>query len=169
MRDYALFLNGIYRTVLEEILKVQSHLPEQILYLQPYKWARIVRLAEKPPTTGDPVRLFASTTDDLVTVHYTAEIVGWDHKRLLKAPKLDALNRVIGCLQPDEEGIYFEAHGTPCINLLHVRRLKRLAPPFSVAELININKDQPLSTARTTSGGWQYVRNPADAWLQEYL
>jgi hypothetical protein len=33
----ALFLNGVYEGVLEEILQVQAHLPEQIMFLQPHK------------------------------------------------------------------------------------------------------------------------------------
>ncbi|MBN1139199.1 MAG: hypothetical protein JXM73_21655 [Anaerolineae bacterium] len=169
MREYALFLNGVYDNVLQEILRVQAYLPDQILFLQPYKWARIVRLAEDPPTTEDPVRLFVSTTVDLATVHYVGEVVGWDDKGQLEGARLDAINRVIGSLQPDEEAVYMQERGTRCTNLLHVRRLKQLSQPFSVAELINDSKNEPLSTARTTSGGWQYVRNRDESWLAAYV
>jgi hypothetical protein len=36
MRQQALFINGIYESVAEEISKIQSALPEEILFLQPH-------------------------------------------------------------------------------------------------------------------------------------
>jgi hypothetical protein len=170
VRDVALFLNGVFDNVLQDILKVQAHLPEQILYLQPYSGSRIVELAEHPPSVDDPVRLFASVTGDLPTVHYIGEIVGWDDKRELDEAKLEALRRVIGPLQPTEDGVYgrTESGDWDCINLLYVRRLHKLSKPFSVAELTNARSGEPLSTNRSQAGGWVYVVNPDKAWLEAH-
>jgi hypothetical protein len=167
MRDIALFLNGVYDNVLQDILKVQEHLPEQILYLQPYSGGRIKYLAENPPSVEDPVRLLTSITDDLPTVHYFAEIVGWDDKRELGRAKREALVRIISPLQPTESGVYgeTEAGDWDCVNLLYVRRLRKLAKPFSVGLLTSVNTGQPVSTGRTRAGGWVYVRDPGEAWL----
>ena len=171
MRSDALFVNGVFEGVLQEIVAVQSQLPEQILYLQPYSESRIVELAENPPSVDVPVRLFASLTTDLNTVHYVAEVVGWDNKQELSAPRLEQLNRIIRSLQPGEGGVYETAgpENRKCTNLLHVRRLKRLPKPFSVVLLTKVNDGKPVSPNRETSGGWAYVWNPEEAWLREYL
>lgn len=78
MREEGIFFNGVYESVLEEILQIQSVLPEHILFLQPFKGQAIVGLEHNPPTVADPVRLFMSVTTDLPTVRYQAEIVGLD-------------------------------------------------------------------------------------------
>jgi hypothetical protein len=171
MRDVALFLNGAYDNVLQDILKIQEHLPDQILYLQPYSGARIKDLAEEPPSVEDPVRLLASITSNLPTVHYVGQIVGWDDKRELGEAKLEALRRVIGPLQPTEDGVYgkTESGDWDCVNLLYVRRLRKLDKPFSVAELTNARSGGPLSTNRSQPGGWVYVVNPDDEWLEGHF
>lgn len=169
MRDEALFINGVWEDVLQDILAIQTHLPEQILYLQPYSGSRIVHLAENPPTVDDPVRLFASVTDDLARVHYVGEIVGWDDKRKLEGPKLTLLNRIIYAFQWTEDGVYMEAGGAECVNLLYVRRLRKLSRPFSVAELTLTSTGRPHSPDRASAGGWSYVVNPGAAWLEPYL
>jgi len=171
MRDEALFLNGVWESVLQDILAIQAHLPEQIMYLQPYSGGRIVHLAEDPPTVDDPVRLLMSVTDDLPTVRYVCEIVGWDDKRQLRGKKLTLLNRIIYAFQWTEEGVYGYGYDEehPCVNLLYVRRMKKLTKPFSVGELIVTSSGEPHSTDRSTAGGWSYVVNPGDAWLDEYM
>jgi 5-methylcytosine-specific restriction protein A len=171
VRAEALFLNGVWDDVLQDILKIQAYLPEQILYLQPYSSERIVHLAENPPSVDDPVRLLVSITDDLARVHYIAEIIGWDDKRELGWAKLHALNRVIYPLQPTEEGVYLKAkpEGPDCVNLLYVRRLRKLSKPFSVDQLTVTSTGQPHSTGRSTSGGWSYVVNPGADWLEAFL
>jgi hypothetical protein len=171
MRDEALFLNGIFDNVMGSIVEIQKYLPDQILYLQPYSSRRIVRLAKNLPTCEDPVRLLVSTTDELATVHYVAEIVGWEDKRELADWKLHTLNRVIYALQPYEWGVYgLREPGEPdMVNLLFVRRAQRLSKPFSVGELRLTDSHKPHSTERSTAGGWSYVVNPKDAWLEAYL
>jgi hypothetical protein len=171
MRDEALFLNGEFENVLEDILKVQAHLPEQILYLQPYSGSRIGRLVQNRPSVDDPMRLFCSITTDLALVHFVGEVVGWDDKREIDWRKRRVLNRVIYVFQPTEDGVYMRAgpNSIECVNLLYVRRLHRLSSPFSVDQLIKTSDGQPVSTARTTSGGWTYVENPVEGWLEAYL
>jgi hypothetical protein len=171
MREYALFLNGVFDSVLQEILAIQSRLPDHTLYLQPYSGQRILHLAEYPPSTADPVQLFISTTDDLPTVHYTCEIVGWEDKRELGKLRLEQLNRTLHEFQPAEGGIFgLDVAGKrPMVNLLHVRRMQKLAMPFSVGALRNIKDRQPLSTNRTRAGGWSYVIPPDRDWLQDHL
>jgi len=106
MRSEALFINGVYEDVLQDILEIQSVLPEQILFLQPYSGRAMVRLRDDPPTIESPMRLFLSTTADLATVSYRAEIVGWDDKRKLLDRKRHILNGIIRCLQPNEGGVF---------------------------------------------------------------
>jgi 5-methylcytosine-specific restriction enzyme A len=160
MRPEALFINGVYEDVLQEIAKVQSLLPEQILFLQPYAGGAISKLRDDTPSVEAPMWLLLSTTTDLPTVRYVAQVVGWEDKRTLSEGKRDLLNRIIKALQPGETGLYdaSKAEGGESVNLLHVRRLRKLRVPFSVEQLIKVSDGQPVSAGRTTAGGWVYVR-----------
>ena len=160
MRTEALFINGVYRSVLDEILKIQAELPEHIMYLQPYSSTAIVHLRGDPPSIEQPMLLLLSLTDDLATVHYAAEIIGWDDKTRLSAAKRDVLNRVIGALQPGEKELYdaSQANGGRSVNLLYVRRMRRLRQPFSVTRLLKTEDGTPVSDRRTTAGGWTYIQ-----------
>lgn len=162
MSDFAIFFNGVYSSVLDEILKIQEALPEQILFLQPHSGQLIRRLAESPPTTEAPVHAFISTSDRLQDVSYRTEIVGWEDKRSIAKEKKNVLNRLIWTLQPEETGLYERAKedGPLCANLLHVRRTSRLAPSLRVSDLVNLESGSPLSEGRTTSGGWVYIAPP---------
>ena len=169
MRSEALFLNGVWADVLDDILKIQAHLPEHIMYLQPYSSRRIASFVDNSPSVDDPVRLLMSVTDDLATVHYVCEIVGWDDKSKIPHPKRRLLNRLVYSFQWTDDGIYMESNGKPCVNLLYVRRMRKLSKPFSVAELTLTSTGKPHSPDRTTAGGWSYVVNPSDEWLADYL
>ena len=160
MRTEALFLNGVYEDVVTEILQVQAVLPDHIMYLQPYKHEAIVRLREAPPTVDDPVILLLSLSRDLAVVHYVGEVVGWDDKRKLSDEKRQVLNRLIYTLQPNENGLYNAsgAEGGESVNLLHVRRIRRIEKTFEVTALVNANTGLPVSDGRATSGGWVYVK-----------
>jgi hypothetical protein len=158
MRDEAIFLNGVYRLVLEEILLTQQELPEQILFLQPYAAQPIRHLQDNPPSIDDPVRLYISTTDPLGEVEFQAEVVGIDDKRQLSRSRRKAISRIIWALQPNEEGLYPEVKGKPCVNLLHVRRLQRLEAPIPVTRLVKTIDNKPIVGERATAGGWSYVR-----------
>ncbi|HEY9627436.1 MAG TPA: hypothetical protein V6C84_09055 [Coleofasciculaceae cyanobacterium] len=158
LKPFALFINGVFKSVLDEILQVQSVLPEQIMFLQPYSSSAIRALRENPPSVDAPVRLYLSVTDDLATIHYQAEIVGWEDKRELSDVKKGWINRLIATLQEGEIKLYSDASQSgECVNLLYIRRLQKVQVPFSVAQLRKISDGEPLSTARTTSGGWSYV------------
>jgi hypothetical protein len=77
----------------------------------------------------------------------------------LSEAKKKVINRLIGALQVDQELYNAAKNGTgESVNLLYIRRLQRLIPPVSVSCLVKVNDDQPLSTARTQSGGWAYVK-----------
>ena len=158
MRSEALFINGVFEDVLKEILLVQGPLPEHVMYLQPYSGSPIRHLHDHPPTSEDPVRLYLSTTTSLGEIGYLAEIIGVDDKRKLTDDKRNALNRVIGTLQPNETGVYTEARGQDCVNLLHIRRLKKLDQAVPVTALIKTVDETPIAGPRSTAGGWSYVR-----------
>lgn len=160
MKGEALFLNGVYKSVLDEILAVQSVLMEQIMFLQPYNSKAIARLRDGTPSVDDPMQLLISLTSDLPNVRYTAEIVGWDDKRRLPGtPRHRVLNRLICTLQPNEGGLYnlSTTEDGESVNLLHIRRLRELRTPFSVSQLVKTDGDS-VSDQRATSGGWAYIR-----------
>ena len=161
MQEEALFINGVFEDVLRKILLVQGPLPEHVMYLQPHAGSPIRHLYDNPPTSEDPVRLYLSTTSSLGEVSYVADIIGIDDKRKLGDDRRNALNRVIWTLQPSETGLYPEVRGQECVNLLHIRRLKKLNRPIAVTTLTKTVDDTPIAGVRTTAGGWSYVR-PVD-------
>ena len=161
MREEALFLNGVFDNVLREILLIQEELPEHVMYMQPYSSEAIVHLRDHPPTPEHPVRLYISVTKDLPLVKYAAEIVGWDDKTGMSEDKRKVLRRVISTLQPDQTGLYdaSQVEGRRSVNLLYVRRVQKLMKKsFNVSKLIKTSNGQPVSTGRTTAGGWTYVK-----------
>jgi 5-methylcytosine-specific restriction enzyme A len=159
MRSEALFINGVFDNVLEEILKIQAVLPEQILFLQPHSSRPIARIQASPPSVDDPMRLFISTSTDLGKVHYVAEIVGWDDKRKLKSSKRLVVETVLNTFQPGEGGLYdLSPVAGVSLNLLHIRRLEKLKKPFGVDRLTKVVGGELLSPNRSMSGGWSYVR-----------
>ena len=164
MREEALFINGVFESVLEEILEVQRELQEHVLFLQPHSSMAIQHLKEHPPTVDDPVRLFLSTTDRLSTVNHRAEIVGWEDKREMTEPRRNVISRRLWTLQPKETGRFDASgvEGASSVNLLHIRRLTKLEKPFEVSELVKTGDSTPVSAGRTTAGGWAYVRNRAE-------
>ena len=153
----ALFLNGVYESVLVEILRIQELLPEQILYIQPYSRSRIAGLRTEPPSVEDPVQLLISTTKDLGWVTYTTEIVGWRNKRNIPIRTKRMIDCIIKTLQPREEGLYERARGVECVNLLFVRRLKKLKEPLQVEELRLTRHGRSPKGRRSTAGNWWYI------------
>lgn len=158
MRQQALFINGVYESVFEEILATQGELPEQILFLQPFGSRPIVDLQQSPPSVDDSMRLFLSTTTDLGHVRYTAEIVGWDDKSLLKGRRRKIIEQLLNTFQPGEHGLKDSSPvpGGVSINLIHIRRLKAVVRPFQVQRLLKVYGGGPL-LPRTQAGGWAYV------------
>jgi hypothetical protein len=160
MHPEALFINGVYASVFDEIIAVQAELPEQILFLQPYSSHTMTKVRDKQPSTTMPMRLFASITSDLGCVHYVGEIVGWENKTELSPMKRALIEKIIKELQPNEDHLYnaSPAQGTS-VNLLYVRRVRKLPQPFSVTQLTKLNDGKALSNGRQTAGGWAYVQN----------
>lgn len=156
---FGLFINGVWESVLEEIVAIQSELPDHIMFLQPHAARRIAALHDHPPTLDTPVPLYLSTTDDYATVRYQGELVGCEDKREIAESRARVLNRLIWTLHPGEGGLYLVRNdGNEFVNLLHVRRLRKLPTPFRVSELTKTSDDLPLSEGRTQGGGWAYVR-----------
>ena len=163
-------MNGIYDRVLKEILDAQASAPDETFYLQPYTGTAIKRLREHAPSPESPVTMYASTTENLAFVSYTAQIVGWEDKTALSDSRRREITEALRKYQPGEGGHDLEEPGAglynasnrpgfPSINLLHIRQLERCDPPFSVSRLIKISDNLPLSTNRTRSGMWSYVHS----------
>ena len=168
-KKQALYLNGVYEVVLEEITKAQENDNDLVCYLQPYKAQAIKLLKKNTPSENTPTTLYISLTSSLNLVEYTAQVVGWDDKRDLvhNKVKLTALNKHITEHQPNEEEIYFysdKEKSKPCVNLLSVKNLKKITNPFSVKNLIKVSDDSPYKP-RTQSGGWSAVYE-APKWVE---
>ena len=156
MRAQALFINGIFPRVLDDIYDNQHRAPEKTLFLQPDSCRPIAALRDNPPTVEDPVMLYASTTKDLAMVYYRADIVGWEDKTTLEQARHDEVTAIIQSFQPGESGLS-DSPGRQSLNLLSIRGLQRFDEPFSVANLIKIRDGKPLSANRSRAGGWSYV------------
>ncbi len=154
--ETALFINGVYEDVLDEIIKSQETKPGMAFYLQPYSTSSIKQLKNSPPDLQSPVPLYLSTTVQLNQICYMAEIVGWEDKNELAQERLAFLNDHIKKYQPNEEKIYFDVNGKSCVNLVSITNLKKLKNQFSVGNLIKVSDEKPLKN-RTRSGGWSYV------------
>jgi 5-methylcytosine-specific restriction endonuclease McrA len=163
---YAIFLNGVFESVLQEILTAQERNDGMICYLQPYKSRPIKLLQDAPPSVQYPIPLYISTTTQLDRICYIADIIGWEHKQDISPARLRELNDHITQYQPGEEEIYLHTKsGAVCVNLLSVINLTRVPNQFSVTNLVKIKKNAPLK-ARTQAGGWAYV-HPLPAWISE--
>ena len=102
----AVFINGIYERVLNEIIKSQQDSSGYEHHLQPYNPKRISRLRDSRPTHERPVRLYASTTGDLETVSFVATIIDWKDKTELSEPERREIDSQIKERQPNEGGLY---------------------------------------------------------------
>ena len=156
MRETALFMSGNYKDNLQAIADVQAAQPEQVLFIQPHGGRRIAYLRDNPPTIDDPVTMYCSTSKKMNQVHFVGEVVGWDDKTKLSPQKRDEISEVITTKQAPEPGVYDVG-----VNLIHVRRLVRVEPPFSVAKLVKISDGKPLSTKKFTAG-FSYVHPLGD-------
>lgn len=152
MREKALFMNGNYEGNLQAIADAQAALPEQILFIQPHGRGRIAYFRDDPPSVDDPVTMYCSISTDLNRVHFAAEVVGWDDKARLSPQRRDVIDRVMGALQPGEGGVYDVGR-----NLIHIRRMVRVEPPFGVAKLVKVNDNKPMADNRAKPGGFSYV------------
>ena len=165
MPEVALFMNGYVRVVLDEILDAQSEHPGQILFLQPYAGRPIKMIRDNVPSPEAPVTLYSSTGDDMTKVTYAGEVVGWEDKTTMNAARREEVIAVMRRYQPKYQGPFNDpelynnsgADGKTSPNLLHIRNLVRVEPPFSVTQLIKVSDGMPLATNRARGGGWSYV------------
>lgn len=163
--ETALFMNGMVRVVLDEIVDAQSEHPGQTLFLQPYAGRTIKMLRDNVPSPEAPVTLYSSTGDDMTKVAYTGEVVGWEDKTTMNASRQEEVIAVMRRYQPKYQGPFNDpelynnsgADGKTSPNLLHIRNLVRVALPFSVTHLIKVSDGMPLATNRARGGGWSYV------------
>ncbi|MCY4417785.1 MAG: hypothetical protein OXE87_15985 [Chloroflexi bacterium] len=158
MREIALYVNGIFDSVFQDILAAQTLRPHRHYYLQPYARYPIAYLRDNPPTHDDSVRLYASTSEDLQKVHYTADLIRWEDKRTIPEEKRARIFAELREFQPDEWGIVdpHDVAGDTGINLLYVTRVQQIARPFDVGELKLKSKNRPL-LPREVAGGIAYV------------
>lgn len=172
MRKVEFFFNGGYRSVLQEIANTHTAQPEQILFLQPFKKRLIsylhgdtieyllrdgskMNLREDPATVDAPMQFYASTLDDLFTVSYTAEIVGYDFKQHIGEAERQRVQGILRKFQPREYKEDFNLYSGA--NLIHIRRMKKLEEPFNVTRLIQCSDGKPVRSKKVP-GGWSYVR-----------
>lgn len=154
--ETALYINGVYEEVLDEIMKSQEKYPGKTFYLQPYSESSIKELKQNPPSPASPLPLYISTTAQLNQICYSAEIIGWEDKSEIPAERLRVLNEHIKLFQPKEGEIYFEVNGKKCVNLISINNLKKLSNQLSTSNLIKKSNDEPLKP-RSRAGGWSYV------------
>ena len=167
MTAEALFLNGVYESVLKGIIDAQKWAgPDEIFYLQPYKNQAIAKFRADPPTAYRPTVLYLSTTDKLSTVSYRAKVVGWKDKTRLDGSERARIDGEIRRGRYEERGhlgLYdFDPpreDGTRMVNLLFIQGLAKLESPFSVSCLVKTSDGKRLSPRRTRSGGWSYVES----------
>lgn len=145
------YANGVYMSVLEEIISAQTQQPDLICYLQPYMEFEISQLRDFTINKGYTWKLYASTTSDLNNIHYVADIVGWENKKSISNERLAFLNSHIQQFQMGEKEIYKEG-----INLISIKNLKRLLQPIPVSNCIKIEDSTPV-IPRSQAGRFSYI------------
>ena len=154
--EKALYINGVYEGVFDEILKSQESNPGKIFYLQPYSGSSIKQLKNEPPDQASPLPLYISTTAQLNQICYAADIIGWEDKNDIPEERFEKLNEHIKLFQPNENEIYLDANEKKCVNLISIINLKKLTNQFSTSILIKESNGEALKP-RSRSGGWSYV------------
>ncbi|MDP2984817.1 MAG: HNH endonuclease [Candidatus Latescibacter sp.] len=154
--EKALFINGVYEDVLDEIVKSQEANPGRVFYLQPYSESSIKQLRNGSTEPYFPLPLYISTTRQLNQICYSADIIGWEDKNELSAKRLAFLNEHIKIFQPKEVEIYFEVKEKKCVNLISIRNLTKFSNQLSTSNLIKESDGEPLKP-RTRAGSWSYV------------
>jgi len=162
----ALFLNGVYESVIEDIIVSQETRGGGTHYLQPYKGAIIQMLKKAPPTEDAPVALYVSTTKNLKNICYTAEIVGWKDKRVLLDKEKNQVLEHLMKYQPGEKPLFAaqEEVGEKAVNLLtlrHVRPCTTLLP----TSILRKCSDGLHLKPRTRAGGWSEVFDVGDVLM----
>ena len=165
----ALFLNGVYKDVLDEIIVAQAKNNDLVCYLQPYKNHAIKLLKENDFDEISVIKIHISTTSDLNLISHVADIVNWEDKKALFKDKerLKYLNKHIIEHQSGEEKIYpfsDEEKTKECINLISIINLRKISNPFSTNNLIKVS-DNSAYKPRTQAGGWSPVFE-LEQWIE---
>lgn len=162
--DKAFFENGVYESVLEEIIDSQKKDPNRVFYLQPYS-KKLIRGLNDYTSGGDSkCTFYASTTKDLGHVRYSAELIGWENKLDISSQRLADLNNHISVFQPKESSIDLNKG----INLIAIRNLKKLSPPIPVSRFFKVSDGTALKP-RTQAGGWSYVYPLNSENIEDYI
>lgn len=148
MTEKHIYINGVYRKVIEEIL--QSNQP--IGYLQAYSPYKIKELVKYPPDEQTKWILYGSYTSNLKLIAFTAEIVNWEDKQNLSNERKVEVSEFLKTYQPGE----VELFKSDTKNLLTITNLRVLINPVPVSRMTKLNNNQPYKE-RTRSGGWSYV------------
>ena len=159
----ALFINGVYEEVLNEIINAQISRGGGHSFLQPYKGVVVRMLNKQAPTSETPIRLYLSTTKNLSQICYIAEIVGWEDKRHLSELRRHEVSEFLHLYQPGEAGYFdeFKEEEQKYINLITIRRLRLLESLHSTSLLRKVSDGLPLKK-RTRAGGWSEVYDVGD-------
>ena len=162
----ALFLNGIYEKVIEDILASQELRSGGTHYIQPYKGSVIQMLKKKPPSPDAPVAVYFSTTKHLNNICYTGEIVGWRDKRTLTNEERQEILDQITEHQPGEKALFTaeEEVGKKAVNLLTLRNV-RPCQSLLPTSVLKKRSDAKNLKARTRSGSWSEVEDAGDIFL----
>jgi hypothetical protein len=160
--DTALFVNGVFDSVLKEILNAQNVQRADESFLQPHKGQVIQMLKKRLPTPSLPVRLYISTSVKLNNICYTAEIIKWEDKRELSESRRRTILRLLKKFQPKE---CEDLSKSKEANLITIRNLRSLEsrPPTSL--LIKTKNGLPLEKRTPPGGGWSEVYDLGDLAL----
>ena len=159
----ALFLNGVYESVIEDIIVSQDARGGGSHYLQPYKGVIIQMLKKAPPTEGEPVALYVSTTKNLKNICYTAEIIDWKDKRELSEEERNEVLAHLMKYQPGEKPLFAaeEKVGEKAVNLLTLRNVRRCTTLLPT-NILRKRSDGLALKPRTRAGGWSEVFDVGD-------
>lgn len=159
----ALYLNGVFEEVFAPILEAQETNGGGAYFLQPYTDRSIALLRDYPPSQDAPVRLYASTTNNLNNVVYSAEITRWEDKRNISGSRKEEVLAQLKRWQEKEVELFLgTGHaGQASVNLITVRSLRRLKNLYASSVLTKTSDGQPLKP-RTRAGNWSYVRDVGD-------
>jgi hypothetical protein len=159
----ALFINGIFNSVLGEILEAQDAHGGGEYFLQPYKGEVIKFLKKRQPTSEDPIRLYISTTENLSQICYIAEVVRWEDKRELSGQRREEVVALLKRDQPGEADYFmkFDKGANKAVNLITIRSLRQLNSLHSTSLLRKVSDELPLKK-RSRAGGWSEVYDIGD-------
>ena len=162
----ALFINGVYDSVLQDIIASQRVENGSINYLQPYKGVIIQMLKQHPPTPDDPIILYLSTTNNLKNIRYVAQIIGWDDKRTLPESKRKQVLAHLKNNQSGEVNLFtaVEEAGRRAVNLLTLRNVQECTTLLSTS-ILKKKSDGLALKPRTRAGGWSEVFDVGDILL----